>query len=170
MSAQAATVRALASAPADRRRRTRPIEVITHDRADEAHRLRVAGQDWAAIAAATGYANAKTAAMAVTAYLQKTGLAQAPEQRRAALQTELDRIDALQHAYWDTALEGDYKAAVVVLKILALRIKILGLDRPEVQVSPPRTLVVSGSPEEYVAQLKAIVEDDVDAQARFWPE
>ena len=108
--------------------------------------------------------------MAVSAYRQKTGLAQAPEQRRAALQTELDRIDALQHAYWDKALDGDHKAALVLLKILALRIKVLGLDRPEMQVTQPRTLVVSGSPEEYVAHLKAIVEKDEQAQARLWPE
>jgi len=115
------------------------VQVITHDRAYDAHRMHVAGHDWTEIAAATGFATAKTAAMAVTAYLQKTGLQQAPQRREMALQTELDRLDALQYAYWHKALDGDYKAALVVLKILTMRTKILGLERPDLQVSQPRT-------------------------------
>ena len=66
--------------------------------------------------------------------------------------------------------KGDHKAALVVIKILTLRSNILGLERPDVQVAQPRPLVISGSPEEYVAQLRSIVKNDHDVQARFWGE
>jgi len=39
-----------------------------------------------------------------------------------------------------------------------------------VQVAQPRPLVISGSPEEYVAQLRSIVKNNHDVQARFWGE
>jgi len=39
-----------------------------------------------------------------------------------------------------------------------------------VQVAQPRPLVISGSPEEYVAKLKALVEGDQEAIDGFWPE
>ena len=129
----------------------------------------LASHNWTDVAAATGCAN-KAAAMAVSVYLQNTGLEQAPDQRRAALQTELDRIDAPAARLLGKALDGDHEAALVVLKILALRIKILGLERPAAQITQQRTLVISGSPEQYVELPRLIVENDREAQARFWQE
>jgi hypothetical protein len=41
---------------------------------------------------------------------------------------ELSRLDALQVAIWETALEGDYKAIRAVLDIMTKRSKLLGLD------------------------------------------
>ena len=108
--------------------------------------------------------------MAVSAYLQKTGLAQAPEQRRAALQTELDRIDAAAARLLGHGPGRRPQGRPGAAEDPRLRIKVLGLDRPEIKVTQPRTLVVSGSPEEYVAHLNAIVEKDEQAQARPWPE
>jgi hypothetical protein len=46
-------------------------------------------------------------------------------------QLELMRLDAVQHALWDRAIEGDLPAANCVLKIMDLRAKLVGLYKPE---------------------------------------
>jgi len=46
-------------------------------------------------------------------------------------QLELMRLDALQHALWDRAIEGDLPSANCVLKIMDLRAKLVGLYMPE---------------------------------------
>jgi len=47
------------------------------------------------------------------------------------LQMELDRLDALQRAYWDAAIAGDGEAADRVLRIMDRRARYLGLDRQD---------------------------------------
>jgi AraC-like DNA-binding protein len=47
------------------------------------------------------------------------------------LQMELDRLDALQRAYWDAAITGDGEAADRVLRIMDRRARYLGLDRQD---------------------------------------
>jgi AraC-like DNA-binding protein len=47
------------------------------------------------------------------------------------LQLELDRLDALQRAYWDAAIAGDGEAADRVLRIMDRRARYLGLDRQD---------------------------------------
>ena len=60
---------------------------------------------------------------------------------------ELHRLDQLQRALWDDAMEGDVRAAEAILKIVDRRIRLLGLapkpgrhaavsDAPAVVVSP----------------------------------
>jgi hypothetical protein len=46
-------------------------------------------------------------------------------------QLELMRLDAVQHALWDRAVNGDLPAANCVLKIMDLRAKLVGLYKPE---------------------------------------
>lgn len=94
-----------------------PVDVIARDRAYEAHKLRVAGADWAEVAARTGYADGRVASLAVTAFLQKTAVEQGPDHRRDVLRQELDRLDALQFAYWPAAViwrsqRGEHRAEV----------------------------------------------------------
>jgi hypothetical protein len=46
----------------------------------------------------------------------------------------------------------------VVLKVVARRCKILGFDKPDEKDPPaPRTVVVGGTSEEYVATLQALI-------------
>jgi hypothetical protein len=133
--------------------------VIAHDRAYDAHQLRLAGADWSEIATRVGYADGRIASLAVTAYLQKIAIDLAPDQRRDALQRELDRLDALQFAYWPAALHGDHSAANIVLKCIARRCTVLGFDRPDdlIATTAPM-LVIGGTSEEYVNGVKAIAE------------
>ena len=42
---------------------------------------------------------------------------------------QLERLDAVQAAYWDAMIAGDVAAATIVLKVIAERIRVLGLDR-----------------------------------------
>jgi hypothetical protein len=46
-------------------------------------------------------------------------------------QLELMRLDAVQHALWDRAINGDLPAVNCVLKIMDLRAKLFGLYKPE---------------------------------------
>jgi hypothetical protein len=61
------------------------------------------------------------AAMAVTAFLQKTAAEQSHDHRRHALHLELARLDQLQATYYPAALAGDLAAAAFVLKIMLRR-------------------------------------------------
>jgi hypothetical protein len=133
-----------------------PVEVEVFDPADDAHRLRVDGVAWSDIALATGYSSPAVCPMAVTAYLQKAAVRRTPEQQHAALQVELDRLDALQRGCWQAATTGEVKSAQLALKIIVERAKLLGLDQiPE--DAQPRTIVIGGSEQEYIAGLKRVI-------------
>jgi hypothetical protein len=134
----------------------RPVDVEAFDPAHEAHRLRVDGIAWSDIALATGYSSAAVCQMAVTAYLQKAAVRRTPEQQQAALQVELDRLDALQRGCWPAATTGDVKSAQLALKIIVERAKLLGLDRIS-EDAQPSTLVIAGSEQEYIAGLKQVI-------------
>jgi AcrR family transcriptional regulator len=45
-------------------------------------------------------------------------------------EVELERMDVLMKAAWDTAKDGDLNAIDTVLKVMARRAKLLGLDAP----------------------------------------
>lgn len=55
-------------------------------------------------------------------------------------ETERQRLDTLMASYWDDALDGNTKAAEIVLKCIADRRKLLGIDAP-VQVDATFTEV-----------------------------
>ena len=157
------------SARVPRPARRPKVEVVAHDSAADAHRLHLAGQGWAEIATRTGYADAKLCAMAVRAYLQRAAVRRGEERRKEDLQLELDRLDALQAAHWERALAGDAKSTAAVLRIIDMRCKLNGFDGSADVISAPRTIVIDGTPEEYVAQLKAVIENDHEAKERYWP-
>ncbi|WP_375504796.1 hypothetical protein [uncultured Jatrophihabitans sp.] len=130
------------------------VEVLARDRAEQAHCLHLSGLPWTDTARETGYASGRVAALAVTAWLERVAVEQGPEHRRQALQLELDRLDALQAAFWPAALERDRHAADVVLKVIARRSKILGFEKSDESLLPaPRTVLVGGTTEEYVGTL-----------------
>jgi hypothetical protein len=136
-----------------------PVDVIARDRAYEAHQLRLAGADWAEVAARTGYADGRVASLAVTAFLQKTAVEQGPDHRREVLWQELDRLDALQFPYWQAAVKGDHNAANIVLKCIARRCTLLGFDRPDNPIAATASVVViGGTEEEYINGLQAVID------------
>lgn len=72
-------------------------------------------------------------------------------------------------AYWERARNGDIKAAEFVLKIISLRVRMLGLDREAARNDTGPVLIVDGTEEEFVAKMRAVVEHDVEAMEEFWP-
>ena len=142
------------------KKRTTPLKVVARDRAADAHDLRLTGLDWVDVATRTGYADGRVAALAVTAYLQKTAIEQGPEHRREALSLELDRLDALLAAFWGAAMAGDVHAANLVLKIIGRRCTLWGFDRPDdATAAPARTVLISGTTEEYIATIEALIRE-----------
>lgn len=55
---------------------------------------------------------------------------------------ELARLDALQVALWEKAMNGDVKAAGMVLKLIEQRCRLLGLDKAN-GVQAAQTVVMS---------------------------
>lgn len=99
------------------------------DRRKRAIALRIAGLDWQAVADQAGYASRGAAYNAVNAAL-KANLEEQNANAEELRQLTVARYDRLQAAFWPKALKGDPKAAEVVLKCLAGRAKIEGVDAP----------------------------------------
>jgi hypothetical protein len=138
-------------------------EVEVFDPAYEAHCQRVAGRSWREVAEATGYPNELACRAAVTTYLTRAASALNKEQQAERLAVELDRLDAVQKAFWSATMMGDEKAATVVLNVIRTRSKLLGLETKENEAAVTRTVLIAGNTEEYVAGLRALV--DADDQA-----
>jgi len=90
----------------------------------------MAGATYAAIAQAVGYTNKQGAEWAVRRALQKTIQEPADQMR----QLDLHRLDQMLLAVWGRAKGGNLDCIDMVLKILARRARLLGLDAPEKQV------------------------------------
>lgn len=133
-------------------------ETVVFEPAAEAYQLHLTGVAWPEVAAKTGYADGRAANVAVVRYLQKGIAERSDEQRQAAVQLELDRLDALQQPYWSPALHGDLDAANFVLKVIAQRGKFLKIGETEEKDTAPRTLIISGDSANYVAKLKQMIE------------
>jgi hypothetical protein len=71
---------------------------------------------------------------------------------------EVERLDTLQRAVWQDAIGGDIKAVETALRIIQARAKVLGLDNMPVNTVTNNTIVVAGTPEEYVSALRKVVE------------
>lgn len=91
--------------------------------------MRLAGMDWQSIADQLGYNSRGAACQDVTRALERNRReeAAAVEELR---QVTVMRYDTLQAAFWPQALEGDVKAAEIVLKCIAGRAKIEGIEAP----------------------------------------
>lgn len=139
--------------------------------AELAYRLTLSGLSWPEAAAQAGFSDPTLAALAVTAHLSRVAIVAADQARQARLELEVARLDYLQLKWWDAATEGvgvdvdgvplglDDKAANVVLKVIAMRAKLLGLDVPATEAKTTvQTIVINGTTEEYVAGLKALDE------------
>lgn len=81
------------------------------------------GKSYDQIAEAVGYSHRGSAHKAVFKALKEREVEGVDELRRL----EVDRLDALQHALWASAVAGDLKAIHAVLRIIELRARVLGL-------------------------------------------
>ncbi|HEY5249647.1 MAG TPA: hypothetical protein VIJ15_14475, partial [Dermatophilaceae bacterium] len=97
------------------------------------------------IATELGYAN-KGTVYHVVAEALKTQTAEAVHELRSL---EVERLDNLQLAVWQKAMEGDVPSAFAVVRCILARCRLLGLDGPgllRAEESRPRTLVISPVP------------------------
>lgn len=99
------------------------------ERERQAVSLRIAGATYAQIAERLGVTPPAVYKM-VTKHLVEVAkhTADSAEQLRAI---ELQRLDALQAALWADAMRGDEQKTDRVLKVMAQRAKLLGLNAPE---------------------------------------
>ena len=95
------------------------------------------GYSYDEIAADMGYASRSSAWRLVTNALKST----VDDVAEDYLQGELERLDALQVAIWHSAMAGDIASANVLLRIIAQRVRLLGLEKSKPDAGRPRTVV-----------------------------
>lgn len=124
--------------------------------ARRAYDLRIAGNSWWQIAEAMRITEDSASAMVSDAIRMAAALVDEGEKRQL-LSVELGRLDALQRAAWPMAMTGDSRSIDSVLKIMAHRAKLTGLDDAIAgrQVTL-NTIVVPGNTVEYVNSLRSI--------------
>jgi cyanate lyase len=124
--------------PVHGQHRNRALAAARRARAVE---LRTTGLTYDQIATELGYANRGTVYHVVSEAL-KAQTAEAVGELRSL---EIERLDNLQLAVWQKAMEGDVPSAIAVVRCILARCRLLGLDGPsllELGDSRPRTLVV----------------------------
>jgi hypothetical protein len=91
------------------------------------YELRIQGDTFEQIASEVGFSGPSGAWQAYQR-IKSEWIFESVEEAR---QLELMRLDELQAAVWDRAINGELPAAHCVLKIMDRRAKLLGLDKPE---------------------------------------
>jgi hypothetical protein len=128
------------------------------NRAYAAHLLRMQGVSWRDVAQQVGYASISAASGAVSNYLSRAAAARSTAQAQEALQTQVDRYEAVLSHWWEAGTSGHNKdAAAVLLRTLSQLDRILRLGDNEVTVNM-NTVVISADRDEYIAGLQAVVE------------
>jgi hypothetical protein len=112
-------------------KKIRAQNVRARQREEEALALRRAGHGYAEIGRRIGISRQGARALVIKAYEALSE--DMKEETAKARDVEIDRNDAILAAWWDLAQQGDEKAANVVLKALAQRHKILGLESQTVK-------------------------------------
>ena len=91
------------------------------------YELRIRGNTFDQIATEVGFSGPSGAWQAY----QRVKESHIFESVEEARQLELMRLDEMQFAIWDRAINGELSALSCVLKIMDRRAKLLGLDKPE---------------------------------------
>ena len=120
------------------RHRNRALAAARRVRAVE---LRTAGHTYDQIATELGYANRGTVYRVVANALE-TQTVESVENLRSL---EVERLDLLQVAVWQKAMEGDVQSAIAVMRCIMARCRLLGLEGSDLLQAAdprPRTLVV----------------------------
>ena len=74
-------------------------------RARRAHEKRLGGFSWEVVASEIGYNSPEEASVSVRAYLGRAVMRVSEQTRANSLDKELQRLDTLQSACWDLALQ-----------------------------------------------------------------
>ena len=114
-------------------KKIRKADVGARQHEEEGLALRRAGHGYAEIGRRIGMTREGARQMVMRAYAKLSE--EIMEETAKAREVELDRNDAILTAWWDAAQQGDDKAAGIVLKALAQRHKILGLEQTKSDVT-----------------------------------
>lgn len=80
-------------------------------------------------------------------------------ERESILALELARCDKLQSAAWEEAMTGEPRAIDSVLKVMAHRAKLVGLEKVDPVVQKNLVLVMGEKEADYIQALKATTSD-----------
>lgn len=139
-------------------RSTSELDSAADFKAQRAHEKHLGGFTWEVVAQDAGYRDAEDARVAVRAYLGRAAMRVSERTRMDSLNKELARLDALQSACWDLAMDGDLKAIETSVRIINMRSKLLGLDEINESKVTLQTVLIRGTKEEYVGSLKEIAQ------------
>jgi hypothetical protein len=146
--------------------------------ARRAWELKRAGRSWWEIAETLQIPEARGKALVDKAIAAAADLVSEHEKRQL-LVMEVERLDALQAAHWDSATEWtevagidgpqqqppSVKAGEFILKVSAQRARLLGLDEAASTSVTSQTVIVGGTSAEYIDTLRQlrerIVQSDV---------
>ncbi len=112
------------------RSKTSPEQIEVDERHIKAVNLRKAGATYQEIADELGYSGISSAEYAVKAALKKTMSEPAEELR----QLELLRLDEMQAGVYAGAIAGDPDSINTILKIMAHRMRLTGLERKDAPI------------------------------------
>lgn len=115
----------------DKKIRKKSVGARMHE--EQALELRRAGHGYAEIGRRLGITREGARQVVIRAYAKLSE--EIAEETAKARDVEIDRNDAILTAWWDLAQQGDEKAAGIVLKALAQRHKILGLEQTKVDAN-----------------------------------
>lgn len=101
--------------------------IAPKERQAKALELRKAGLTYQQIADTLGYGSISAAEKAIKSGL-KTLIREPAEELRAL---ELERLDKMLASHWKAVLNGHVRSTEVVLRIMARRAALLGLDAPK---------------------------------------
>lgn len=132
------------------------VGTIIDDAGYRAYKMRLGGADWEKVAKATGYASPRGAQVGVRQYITKAAVEMDQLRREEVVNLEMERLDALQDAIWDQAMDGDTKAVDSVLRVMGQRAKLLGLDLVAGGDLTQNTLVIQGDTDEFIRGLRLV--------------
>lgn len=136
------------------------------ERRKKALDLRLAGATFREIAGALGV-SLGTAHTDVA-----TALADIPKEEANELRKlEAARLDALNQAHWENALNGDTNSAKIVLSVIDRRIKLLGLDMPQrVEIAGNQDLDLDTVVDNLIGIAEATVRAELEAEMGDTPD
>lgn len=124
--------------------------------ARKAHQMRQGGMSWWDIAENLKISEG-AAKKAVAELIAEAAATVDYYEKRDVLAMELSRLDALQSAVWEEAMEGKIHAVQAALAIMDRRAKWLGFAEPEVKTNvTSNTIIVPGNTKDYIQALQQV--------------
>lgn len=131
-----------------------PEDASTAERVAWAQEMRVKGHPWQEIATYLGTTEG-TLQVDATKAIQRAATEWDSTNKSYALALFMSRLEYMIHKLMPAIDQGDTKAIDSATRVTAQQIKLLKLEDADTD-EKPKTIIVRGSTEEYVAQLKLV--------------